>query len=60
MVNAQEKHGKTSHEYVCRLLAQKFHITPFRAAAIIQLMHLEEQMKVENPDGDMEEEFGGD
>lgn len=58
MVSAQEKFGKTSHEYVCRLLAQKFHITPFRAAAIIQLMHLEEQMKMENPEGDMEDEFG--
>lgn len=58
MVNAQEKHGKTSHEYVCRLLAQKFHITPFRAAGIIQLMHAEEQMKLQNPDGDMEDQFG--
>ncbi|CAB9500397.1 expressed unknown protein [Seminavis robusta] len=50
MVNAQEKFGKTSHEYVCRVLAQKFRITPHRAAAIIQLQHNEEQRKIQNPD----------
>ena len=50
MTNAQEKHGKTSHEYVCRLLGQRFNITPFRAAAIIQLQHQEEQYKLNEPD----------
>lgn len=50
MTTAQEKHGKTSHEYVCRLLGQRFNITPFRAAAIIQLQHLEEQYKLNEPD----------
>ena len=50
MTTAQEKFGKTSHEYACRLLAQKFHITPFRAAAIIQLQHNEEQLKINHPD----------
>lgn len=53
MVSAEEKFGKTSHEYVCRLLAQKFHITPFRAAAIIQLQHSEEQFKLKYPDIDI-------
>lgn len=53
MVNAEEKFGKTSHEYVCRLLAQKFYITPFRAAAIIQLQHSEEQFKLKHPDEDI-------
>jgi hypothetical protein len=48
MVAAHEKFGKTSHEYVCRLLAQKHHITPQRAAAIIQLQHNEQQLKIQN------------
>jgi hypothetical protein len=48
MVNAHEQFGKTSHEYVCRILAQKFHITPQRAAAIIQLQHNEQQLKIQN------------
>ena len=50
MTTAQETHGKTSHEYVCRLLGQRFNITPFRAAAICQLQHNEEQYKLNEPD----------
>lgn len=50
MTTAQKNHGKTSHEYVCRLLGQKFNITPFRAAAIIQLQHNEEQYKLNEPE----------
>lgn len=58
MVNAQEKFGRTSHEYVCRLLAQKFHITPFRAAAIVQLQHSEEQIKIQHPEVELLHEEG--
>jgi len=50
MKRTQETHGTTSHEYVCRLLGQRFDITPFRAAAIIQLQHNEEQYKLNEPD----------
>lgn len=50
MVLSQQEHKTTSHEYVCRLIAQKFDITPMRAAAVIQLQHAEEQMRQHNPD----------
>lgn len=50
MVSAQEKYGKTSHEYICRVLGEKFHITPFRVAAVIQLQHNEEQYKLNEPE----------
>ena len=39
----------TSHEYVVRVVAQKFNITTSRAAGIIQLQHNEEQLK-KDPD----------
>eukprot|EP00526_Cylindrotheca_closterium_P011349 CAMPEP_0113651896 /NCGR_PEP_ID=MMETSP0017_2-20120614/27683_1 /TAXON_ID=2856 /ORGANISM="Cylindrotheca closterium" /LENGTH=484 /DNA_ID=CAMNT_0000564639 /DNA_START=99 /DNA_END=1553 /DNA_ORIENTATION=- /assembly_acc=CAM_ASM_000147 len=50
MVLSQQQHKTTSHEYVCRVIAQKFSITPMRAAAVIQLQHAEEQMRQNNPD----------
>jgi hypothetical protein len=50
IVLSQQKHERTSHEYVCKLIAQKFHITPWRAAAVIQLQHNEEQMRRSNPE----------
>lgn len=50
MVLSQQQHKTTSHEYVCRVIAQKFNITPMRAAAVIQLQHAEEQMRQHNPD----------
>ena len=50
MVLAQEQHGKTSHEYVVRVIAQKFNVTTWRAAGIIQLQHAEEQMRQHNPE----------
>ncbi|CAJ1945575.1 unnamed protein product [Cylindrotheca closterium] len=50
MVLSQQQHKTTSHEYVCRVIAQKFNITPTRAAAVIQLQHAEEQMRQHNPD----------
>jgi hypothetical protein len=51
MIRAEQQNpGRTSHEYVCRVLAQKYQITPWRAAGIIQLQHNEEQMRRNNPE----------
>lgn len=35
---------RTSHEYVVRVIAQKFRLTPERVAGVIQLQHNEEQL----------------
>jgi len=40
---------KTSHEYVVRVVAQKYNVTTSRAAGVIQLQHNEEQLK-KDPD----------
>ena len=51
MVSAESSSGgRTSHEYVMRVIAQKFNITADRVAAIVQLQHNEQQMILENPD----------
>ncbi|KAG7349635.1 hypothetical protein IV203_012232 [Nitzschia inconspicua] len=51
MVQAEQDHpGRTSHEYACRVLAQRYQITPWRAAGVIQLQHNEEQMRRNNPE----------
>ncbi|VEU39446.1 unnamed protein product [Pseudo-nitzschia multistriata] len=51
MVRHQTDHpGRTSHEYVCRVLAQRFQITTWRAAGVVQLQHAEEQMRRNNPE----------
>jgi len=51
MVRHQTEHpGRTSHEYVCRVLAQRFQITTWRAAGVVQLEHAEEQMRRNNPE----------
>lgn len=47
---SQEKHGTTSHEYVMRVIAQKYNVTPGRVAAVVQLQHNEEQIKRHDPD----------
>lgn len=39
----------TSHEYVVRVVAQKYNVTSSRAAGVIQLQHNEEQLK-KDPD----------
>ena len=39
----------TSHEYVVRVVAQKYNVTTSRAAGVIQLQHNEEQLK-KDPD----------
>jgi len=51
MVRHQTDHpGRTSHEYVCRVLAQRFQITTWRAAGVVQLQHAEEQMRRNHPE----------
>ena len=50
MVLSQREHKTTSHEYVCRVIAQKFNITPMRAAAVVQLQHSEEQLRQHHPE----------
>ncbi|KAL3913806.1 MAG: hypothetical protein SGILL_006347 [Bacillariaceae sp.] len=51
MIRAQnDSPGRTSHEYACRVLAQRFRITPWRAAGVVQLQHNEEQMRRNNPE----------
>jgi len=42
---AYNNHQMTSHEYVMRVIAQKFNISSERVAAIVQLQHNEEQYK---------------
>jgi hypothetical protein len=50
MVMSQQKYEKTSHEYVTKVIAQKFNITPWRAAGVVQLQHSEEQMRKHHPE----------
>jgi hypothetical protein len=51
MIRHHTEHpGRTSHEYVCRVLAQRFQITTWRAAGVVQLQHAEEQMRRKNPE----------
>ena len=50
MIASQENHKTTSHEYVVRVVAQRYHITTARAAGIIQLQHAEEQMRQHKPE----------
>lgn len=42
--------SRTSHEYVIRVLAERFQITTQRAAGVVQLQHAEEQMRWHNPE----------
>ena len=50
MVMSHKKYEKTSHEYVTKVIAQKFNITPWRAAGVVQLQHSEEQMRQHHPE----------
>lgn len=51
MLRTEQNHpGRTSHEYICRVLGQKFQITPWRAAGVVQLQHSEEQMRQTHPE----------
>ena len=45
-----EKNGVTSHEYVMHLIASKFNMKPMRVAAIVQLLHNEDQIRKNEPD----------
>lgn len=53
MNHSQQKHGKTSHEYIMRVIAQKFNITAERTAATVQLMHNEQQILKNEPDREL-------
>ena len=46
----KDHNGRTSHEYVTKLIAQRVNIAPFRVAAVIQLQHNEEQLRLHNPE----------
>jgi hypothetical protein len=50
MVMSHKKYEKTSHEYVTKVIAQKFNITAWRAAGVVQLQHSEEQMRQHHPE----------
>ena len=50
MVMTQQKFQTTSHEYVVRVIAEKYQITTTRAAGIIQLQHAEVQMQQNHPE----------
>jgi hypothetical protein len=43
--HSHDKHKVTSHEYIMRVIAQKYNITAERVAGIVQLQHNEEQYK---------------
>ena len=50
MKMSTEGRGVTSHEYVMRVIAQKFNLSPNRVAAIVQLEHEEDRIRKEHPD----------
>lgn len=47
MVEQENEFKTTSHEYVMRVIAEKFNLTPSRVAAIVQNCHDEEQIAKE-------------
>ncbi|GAX27781.1 hypothetical protein FisN_13Hh114 [Fistulifera solaris] len=52
ILEATTEGSRTSHEYIVRVVAQKFNLTPERVAAVIQLQHNEEQMIRKQQEGD--------
>ena len=50
MLEQDSKFGKTSHEYVMRVIGQEFHISSMRVAAIVDAIHEEEQNRKHNPE----------
>lgn len=53
MLSAESNHGRTSHEYVMRVIAQRYNITAERVAAVVQLQHNEEQILQNEPDREL-------
>jgi hypothetical protein len=49
MTTMEEKETKTSHEYVMRVVAQKYNISASRVAGVVQLLHNEDQIRKQNP-----------
>jgi hypothetical protein len=43
--HSHEKHKTTSHEYIMKVIANKYNITAERVAGVVQLQHNEEQYK---------------
>ena len=50
MTKMAETEKTTSHEYVVRVVAQKYNITASRVAGVIQLLHNEDQIRREHPE----------
>ena len=50
MKTMSEKETATSHEYVMRVLAQKYNISSSRVAAVVQLLHNEDQIRRNHPE----------
>lgn len=50
MIQMSEKEKVTSHEYVMRVIAQKYNITASRVAGIVQLLHNEDQIRKQHPE----------
>jgi len=50
MVKQEKEFGVTSHEYVMRVIGEKFNISAARVAGIVQNCHDEEQMEKNDPE----------
>jgi hypothetical protein len=50
MESLRSQNKKTSHEYVMKVIGQQFNITAARAAAIVQLLHNEDQIRKHHPE----------
>jgi hypothetical protein len=50
MTTMEEKETKTSHEYVMRVVAQKYNVSASRVAGVVQLLHNEDQIRKQNPE----------
>lgn len=50
MIETESKFGVTSHEYVMRVIGEKYNISSMRVGAIVQNCHDEEQMAKHDPE----------
>jgi len=50
MEEMQKEEGVTSHEYVVRIISQKYNMRSGRTAAIIELEHNEQRIRAEHPE----------
>ena len=49
MTTMEQQESTTSHEYVVRVIAQKYNITASRVAGVVQLLHNEDRIRKERP-----------